>query len=428
MMREMATLSKFSEDMMGNILSRLPPKSLMRFRCVLKSWHDLIDKPSFVDQHLSTAMDNKVTSSTYVLLKHNVLTDPSIKDDEKAVRATLFNPDSNQRDILLSSLNLGSLVDDGLEIENHVVPPPMRGYALSLEISGSCDGLICLNTFNSEDIVLCNPALEEYRVLPKSCILLPPRVPRQFEENEDDDYYEEDDDDEIESNPKCVGFGYDPNSKDYKVVRAAQFVSGVFTQHPSKVEVYSLAADTWREIPVDIQPHGSLNPSYQMYFKGFFYWIAYWTEERNVILSFDMSEEVFHDIALPESGPDAYEYTSIAVWKDSLVLLTYPVENEAPKTLDLWVLDEDLKGAKGLWTKHFAIGPLEKGVEAPLLFWKDEELLMVTTKGDVVNYSLDTQKLKHVPRHGLGEPTNIQAVPYVNSIVSIQPGNKIESI
>ncbi|PQP94583.1 S locus F-box protein with the low allelic sequence polymorphism 2-S4 [Prunus yedoensis var. nudiflora] len=390
----MATLSKFSEDMMGNILSRLPPKSLMRFRCVLKSWHDLIDKPSFVDQHLSTSTDNKVTSSTYVLLKHNVLTDPSIKDDEKAVRATLFNPDSDQRDILLSSINLGSLADDSLEIENHVVPPPMRGYALSLEIAGSCDGLICLNTFNSEDIVLCNPALEEYRVLPQV----------------------------------LHSFASASSTSNYKVVRAAQFVSGVFTQHPSKVEVYSLAADTWREIPVDIQPHGSLNPSYQMYFKGFFYWIAYWTEERNVILSFDMSEEVFHDIALPESGPDAYEYTSIAVWKDSLVLLTYPVENEAPKTIDLWVLDEDLKGAKGLWKKHLAIGPLEKGVEAPLVFWKDEELLMVMTNGDVVNYSLETQKLKHVPRHGLEEPTNIQAVPYVNSIVSIKPGNKIESI
>ncbi|BFG36878.1 hypothetical protein CerSpe_231530 [Prunus speciosa] len=165
-----------------------------------------------------------------------------------------------------------------------------------------------------------------------------------------------------------------------------------------------------------------------MYFKGFFYWIAYWMEERNVILSFDMSEEVFHDIALPENDLDAYEYTSIAVWKDSLVLLTYLVENEAPKTIYLWVLDEDLKGAKGLWTKHLAIGPLEKGVEAPLVFWKDEELLMVTTNGDVVNYSLDTQKLKHVPHHGLGEPTNIQAVPYVNSIASIKPGNKIESI
>ncbi|PQQ19797.1 S locus F-box protein with the low allelic sequence polymorphism 2-S4 [Prunus yedoensis var. nudiflora] len=148
----MATLSKFSEDMMGNILSRLPPKSLMRFRCVLKSWHDLIDNPSFVDQHLSTSMDNKVTSSTYVLLKHNVLTDLSIKNDEKAIRATLFNYDSDQRDILLSSINPSSLADDGLEIENHAVPPPMRRHALSQEISGSCDGLICLNTSDSRTL------------------------------------------------------------------------------------------------------------------------------------------------------------------------------------------------------------------------------------------------------------------------------------
>ncbi|PQQ19801.1 S locus F-box protein with the low allelic sequence polymorphism 2-S4 [Prunus yedoensis var. nudiflora] len=133
----------------------MPPKTLMRFRCILKSWHELI-KPSFVDQHLPCT--TKVTSSTYVLLKHNVLTDPNIKDDEEAVRDTLFNPDSDQRDILLSSLNLISLVDcchdDPLDIEDHVVPLPMRAYTLSLQISGSCDGLICLNTFNKENILL----------------------------------------------------------------------------------------------------------------------------------------------------------------------------------------------------------------------------------------------------------------------------------
>ncbi|RXH82233.1 hypothetical protein DVH24_036574 [Malus domestica] len=58
--------------MVVEILSRLPPKSLMRFKCVQKSWHNLINSPSFVAMQLS----NSLTSS--IIEQHTVLNNTNI--------------------------------------------------------------------------------------------------------------------------------------------------------------------------------------------------------------------------------------------------------------------------------------------------------------------------------------------------------------
>ncbi|KAI4323983.1 hypothetical protein L6164_023552 [Bauhinia variegata] len=39
-------------DLVPNILSKLPVKSLMRFRCVDKSWGHMITDPNFISKHL----------------------------------------------------------------------------------------------------------------------------------------------------------------------------------------------------------------------------------------------------------------------------------------------------------------------------------------------------------------------------------------
>ncbi|XP_042515312.1 F-box protein CPR1-like [Macadamia integrifolia] len=44
------------EDLIIDILSRLPVKSLLRFRCVSKPWCTLITDPSFIKMHLNRSL------------------------------------------------------------------------------------------------------------------------------------------------------------------------------------------------------------------------------------------------------------------------------------------------------------------------------------------------------------------------------------
>ncbi|KAG5549752.1 hypothetical protein RHGRI_014902 [Rhododendron griersonianum] len=56
-------------ELIAAILSRLPVKSLLRFRCVCKSWHSLIFHPKFVKTHLSLASINTDYTHHRLLLR-----------------------------------------------------------------------------------------------------------------------------------------------------------------------------------------------------------------------------------------------------------------------------------------------------------------------------------------------------------------------
>ncbi|KAJ7954009.1 F-box protein [Quillaja saponaria] len=58
MMKRRKALELPNEIIFFNILPRLPPKSLLRFRCVCKSWDSLIRKPSFIKFHQTTRASN----------------------------------------------------------------------------------------------------------------------------------------------------------------------------------------------------------------------------------------------------------------------------------------------------------------------------------------------------------------------------------
>ncbi|KAL6183704.1 hypothetical protein ACLB2K_045115 [Fragaria x ananassa] len=137
----MTTLSEMLEEMVAPILSRLPPKTLIPFKCVSKLWYAIIIDPSLVTKNLSISRHNKFASDTCILFQ-----DRSIKNEEE-IDAFMRN-----LDLLLS-------------------------FASYLQ---RC--------------ILCNPAIREFQVLPESCVLynLPPRAEEEEEEEDDDD----DDDDE----------------------------------------------------------------------------------------------------------------------------------------------------------------------------------------------------------------------------------------
>lgn len=389
------------EEMVVQILSRLPPKSLMRFRCVHKSWYNFINDPNFVDVHLSKSIDNRFSSktSTCVLFKRCVL-----NNEANHILLSLVDLSNDNDDVQIQSNSIRDL-----NLNN--VPPLSVGLRHDcLDIAGHCHGIICLTDF-SENVFLCNPALKQLKLLPKSCLRLPQPPPKTLNR--------------LQSTGVAVGFGYDSRARVYKVVRIVMHFEGFWILFfPHMAEVYTMSSNSWREIKTDI-PSTVVwsSSSSQIYFKGVYYWFALeldketLDENKKVMLSFDMDDELFFHTPVPDSLQDSEEnYGSLGVWNESIALFSYHVESGVSKFIDIWVMD-GFCGTKGCWTKHLTIEPIA-GIGMPLTFWNSDELLLVATDGYVVSHNFDTKVLRNLPIHGVLFE-HFQAVLYTSSLISV---------
>ncbi|XP_004304893.1 PREDICTED: putative F-box protein At4g10190-like [Fragaria vesca subsp. vesca] len=355
-------------------------------------------------------------SSRPLLFKRPILKDKddNIMDEKESVH------DDNVK-TLLSSLNFSNKDDDDyllttvIEDLNVPLPAPLKlKHPSDLTIAGHCDGIICLKLFIG-NIILCNPAMKEFKLLPKSFLLLPEDDINRWSLNYELSYYDE-----------YLGFGYDPKCKDYKIVRFVIYEESCYW---FKAEVYTMNSNSWREIKTDYNEMTSFvskSSDLPIYLKGNCYWhvCGYHISWGDFILSFDMGNELFREISISDL-PDGCRLETLTVWKEFITILTYQEEIVVSHSFDMWVLMYDGDG-KGSWIKHLTIRPVE-GDTCPLLFWKGDQLLLINNNdAHIVLYNIGTQMLKYLPIQCMGNIINIQAVGYVNSIVSINGGNLLE--
>ncbi|XP_068323267.1 uncharacterized protein [Pyrus communis] len=351
--------SKIGQYLLVNILSTLPPKSLMRFKCVAKWWHALINDPTFVDKHLShSLLDDQ---STRVLLKRMLV--PSTEDPNRDKFQSVFS--------VLTFDNVIVDDDDGVVhkcstlsgIEDFDVPLAMSleiGDDQSFHVAGHCNGIICLARPNSTKV-----------------------------------YFK----------GICYWIGSE--------------------QQKEFVHFYDAGRQEEEKI-------------------------------RRVIVLFDMSREVFHDILLPHEMLEFNDFEGIGiqmclkVWNESIALFRLNYNTfEGGDTLpfEMWLMDDDSRGGAnnegGVWTKHFA-AKIPWFSMSPLLLqntsamWKSNEVLMVEENGGIVCYNLGTKKLKNLPIQSAVRiipifppppsyfpecKANHSPVVYVKSMVSVTEGN-----
>ncbi|KAM5575207.1 hypothetical protein ABKV19_014246 [Rosa sericea] len=412
------------EDVVKQILSTLPPKTLIRFKCVSKRWYALITDPRFVAKHLSNSMHNNL-STTSVLLKRSVCKDTREAEEPEMVFSFLkFRNDiANGGEHAHEEHSYFSEVED--------VEIPLKTSSESLQIVGHCDGVICLVDLTGDEVFLWNPAIQESKLLP----------PNPYLQGYGFYYY-------------AVAFGYDPKSKGYKVVKIGcpcpigreRDDNGYYIYDPYKAVLYThmgTDSDSWREIKtcsLETQTTILWPETFQMYFKNVCYWTgqeqhkelhAYevdYPEDQfigKVIIFFDPVDEVFHDMLFPDCFYDGNEFffgMSLLVWNESISL--FGLQNTLSKlgvSFGIWVMDE-LGGPKGAWTKHIAFELTEK----PLAFLNSVEILLADTEdtnGRVIFYNLSTKKLNHLPIQSVRD--DYKAVVYVNSIVSVLGGNRL---
>ena len=378
-------------DVVIHILSKLSPESLLRFNSVCKSWYALINDPKFVTKHLLDSFPHK-----HVLLKR-IITNNSGKKEH------VFS-------ILEFSLDrsVSSVYDVPLPF--HEGPRPCLSYLIlpNLDVRGHSHGLICLSDHN-RDIFLCNPMTRQFRKLPPTILVIPePEGP-------------------ISLRLGVVGFGYDVKCRDFKVVKVVSLRRG-FVRYPSRVEIYDLRKDRWREIKTLVDVNFLCHPSFDMYHEGTFYWLGiHLPSEKEAILTFDMSKETFGKISIPECFHSLVDhFTTLMVFDGCLRIISYLGYESNDKVFDIWEMEID--GVS--WSKLLTIGPLFE-IKRPLFFLSSNELLMDSEERQMILYDCKTQQIKElqVRSERMSVRDNLSRFAgtnlFVKSLVSVEGGNNM---
>ncbi|KAL8481162.1 hypothetical protein ACS0TY_027088 [Phlomoides rotata] len=310
MAREISSVLELSNsipnELVVEILTRLPVKSLARFKCVSKPWHSLISFPAFIKAHLKSAINTK--NSEYLLKLH--------------LFCICTYPRNHFREFSLHLL-MGGAQNDDLATVNYGIPNPNS----PMRILGSCNGIVCVS-MNEMQLFIWNPFLKNFKLLPSL------RRP---------------------SSLCCYmkdGFGYEPLTDDYKVV-AIFYCMG--DSGPYEVQIYSRKTDRWKRI--ENFKYGNPLDQSAKYARGKFHWLID-SDGCSEIVTLDLATERFGKIGGP--NPDAvleccsvWEYddlcASLGLFSDNLCLLYDDHETH----MDLWVMEE--YGDKDSWVRYFTL-------------------------------------------------------------------------
>lgn len=287
-----AMVSFIPEEIIIDILKRLPVKSLSRFRCVSKSWYNFIKNPHFAKLQLNHSLK---------FGEHGVI----YKCEGK-----IFCVDYDS-----SSSTLSSRVARFDYPSEHKM---RRG-----RIIGSCNGLVC-HVSSQKDIIIWNPYTKDYKKIPSP----------------------------TETDTKSrgfhvrykYGFGYDLKSEDYKFAR----MTNIRAKY-SEIEVYSIKLDLWKSYP-DIPflyPHEDL-----VFYEGIFYWVEIprGCEDPRKIGSFDIGSEAFKEIPLPQNFPySLFDMIHVLLLGGCLYLIGCAYMS----CCEVWMMNY---GIHESWTKMFTIG------------------------------------------------------------------------
>ncbi|KAL3628751.1 hypothetical protein CASFOL_027797 [Castilleja foliolosa] len=317
------------------ILTRLPVKSILRCKSVCKLWLKFLSSPEFIQLH--QAQFSRVPKNQSFIIHR---TKSSWSDRNTT---SLFSIESG---------------DKNPTILNH----PLDGYYR--DIVGCCNGLVCLKPRASslDRFVLWNPALKLF----KNVFLNPPGVGERL----------------------SLGFGYDTEADDYKVVsivclknhRIMERLMKVMRLEVSmkviRVEVYSVNSDSWTIIDPGFR-FSVFRLKSDVSVNGNPYWLAKFDEEK-VLVCFDVSKSVFNILPVSTLYLEAKVNVKLVDWNGRLgALCCTGVKKGVIKSLDAWVFDE----YEQIWIKTYTVGPVEAIVDMFLQFTKNGEILGVRRDG-----------------------------------------------
>lgn len=325
------------QELIADILSRLPVKSILRFRCVSKSWLCLISSPHFIKSHLtiSTKVNNQA--------RHGLLLAPIDAPTE------------------LYTCSLYSVLYQRSPVNAESVQLPLQSKYPRLSFVGCCNGLVCISE-GSRDLILFNPSTRKSKILPNSGI------------------------DAGKFKHMTYGFGYDEIPDDYKVVAIGYFCPyGMACQ--TIVKVYSLRTNSWKNIQG--YEGGFISSCSGVFVNGALHWLVVSEDGSSFssqIVSLNLATETYGEILLPD-----YEKGNVALTPGVLEGNLCVFYNYYEVKFDVWVMKE--YGLKESWNKLAGIpysvnfkgraSPLFVSEAGEILLKHDYSLMLYNEKDDI---------------------------------------------
>jgi F-box interacting protein len=299
------------DDVVYDILSWLPVKSLMRYRCVSKYCNSIITDPIFITIHNDRAnslLSHKNKNNGYLLYSAKRHNHSSCNE----LYTFVYNKDRTLTEISSFQIPL-----------SHTL------------IVDSCNGMFFLSNYRKNLLYLWNPSIRKFKMLPPNLLghLL---------------------------GSVAHGLAYHSQKNDFKILRI------VFQRSlaDTSAEVYTLSTDSWRRVVISMESElniGSINYKHIspcLFFNGALHSIVYSEyREQSFILSFDVNDERFRKIMLPQNYLDEPSYSDfehLAMIKGSLALIVFStVIDKILGICQIWVMRE--YGVVESWTKKWIL-------------------------------------------------------------------------
>ncbi|XP_026377813.1 F-box protein At3g07870-like [Papaver somniferum] len=240
---------------------------------------------------------------------------------------------------------------------------------------GSCNGLMCFNeSFEEDDVYICNPATREYIVLPK------------FEGKDMLDL--------------LTGFGYIPSTNQYKVVRIHN------TERDPNVgiiQVYTLGSGIgWRNAgTIDIKCVPRCTGAFA---NGALHWVAF----DGTIIVFHLADEKCSELHSPPRLIGTHcRYVGVLGGFLSVTYYRYP------RGVDIWLLKKNEDNADLSWSKEFSF---DSYIPQPFGIIKSGRLLCYE-QHKIYCYDLETSSVKMDVSFG---KFISEAIPHKNTLFSLK--------
>ncbi|KAJ0438562.1 putative F-box domain, galactose oxidase/kelch, beta-propeller, kelch-type beta propeller [Helianthus annuus] len=291
-----------SYEIQLEIMKRLPVESLIQCRSVSKTWKSMIDSSEFAAEY-----SRHRTKMQHIFVRYDDLTDYNVR--------------------------YVSVVDDDTFPTNRVflTPPPLVQMHEYYKILGCSHGLFCFYRVGpvsgTGKALLWNPSVR------KTVEVAVPNVT-------DWEVYE-----------TVLGFGVCRETNDPTIVKITHIVSWGDMESasciPWEVEVFTLSTGAWRSVGGNLPrklvrfQFDPANDCHTVVINGVIYWFATMDGGScNLIISYDITNEEFGEINLPNSlaHPSPGHWFILLKLRESLVVLDNVCEDDR-MTYDVWMME-----------------------------------------------------------------------------------------